>query len=51
VLAARLAWGDDALQAARVAKAAAARSVRDGLRELGSGAGPVDVLGLFGSRS
>jgi hydroxymethylpyrimidine/phosphomethylpyrimidine kinase len=45
-LAARLAWGDDALTAARAAKEVAARAVRDGLQELGAGAGPVDVLGL-----
>lgn len=45
-LAARLAWGDDLEQAARAAKEAAARAVRDGLFELGTGAGPVDVLGL-----
>ncbi len=46
VLAARLAWGDGLAAAARVAKDLAARSVRDGLREIGMGAGPVDVLGL-----
>ena len=46
VLAARLAWGDDPLSAARVAKALAARAVRDGLGEIGVGAGPVNVLGL-----
>jgi hydroxymethylpyrimidine/phosphomethylpyrimidine kinase len=46
VLAARLAWGDDPLSAAREAKAIAARAVRDGLGEIGAGAGPVDVLGL-----
>jgi hydroxymethylpyrimidine/phosphomethylpyrimidine kinase len=46
VLAARLALGDDELEAARQAKAAAARAVRDGLSELGAGAGPVDVLEL-----
>jgi hydroxymethylpyrimidine/phosphomethylpyrimidine kinase len=51
VLAARLAWGDDPLEAATVAKRMAARSVRDGLGELGAGAGPVDVIGLRGSRS
>jgi hydroxymethylpyrimidine/phosphomethylpyrimidine kinase len=45
VLAARLAWGDTPLQAARVAKAMAAAAVRDGLVELGAGAGPVSVLG------
>ncbi len=46
VLAARLAWGDDPLTAARTAKRMAAEAVRDGLRDVGSGAGPVDVLGL-----
>jgi hydroxymethylpyrimidine/phosphomethylpyrimidine kinase len=50
VLAARLAWGDDPLEAARIAKETAARAVRDGLREIGTGAGPVDVIGLLGSR-
>lgn len=45
-LAARLALGDDPLTAARQAKAIASTAVRDGLRELGRGAGPVDVLGL-----
>ena len=46
VLAARLAWGDDLLQAARVAQRLASRAVADGLAEVGAGAGPVDVLGL-----
>jgi hypothetical protein len=32
--------------AARHAKQAAAEAVRDGLRELGEGPGPVDVFGL-----
>lgn len=45
-LAARLALGDDVVDAARAAKAAASAAVRDGLRELGEGAGPVDVFGL-----
>jgi len=45
-LAARLALGDDLERAARTAKAVAARAIRDGLRGLGRGAGPVDVLGL-----
>jgi hydroxymethylpyrimidine/phosphomethylpyrimidine kinase len=45
-LAARLALGDDLIDAARAAKAAASAAVRDGLRELGAGAGPVDVFGL-----
>jgi hydroxymethylpyrimidine/phosphomethylpyrimidine kinase len=44
-LAAHLALGHDPLSAARAAKAIAAEAVRDGLRELGEGAGPVDVLG------
>jgi hydroxymethylpyrimidine/phosphomethylpyrimidine kinase len=51
VLAARLARGDDPLKAARVARELAAASVRDGLSELGAGAGPVDVIGLSRSRS
>jgi hydroxymethylpyrimidine/phosphomethylpyrimidine kinase len=46
VLAARLALGDDPLAAATVAKELAARAVRDGLRELGAGAGPVDIFGM-----
>jgi hydroxymethylpyrimidine/phosphomethylpyrimidine kinase len=45
-LAARLAHGDEILVAARAAKEAASGAVRDGLRELGEGAGPVDVFGL-----
>jgi hydroxymethylpyrimidine/phosphomethylpyrimidine kinase len=44
VLAASLALGCTPLEAARVAKARAAAAVRDGLREIGRGAGPVDVL-------
>jgi hydroxymethylpyrimidine/phosphomethylpyrimidine kinase len=46
VLAARLAWGDQPLAAARRAKRLASRAVRDGLAGLGAGAGPVDVLGI-----
>jgi hydroxymethylpyrimidine/phosphomethylpyrimidine kinase len=45
-LAARLALGDDPLAAARHARAVAAAAVAGGLRELGEGAGPVDVFGL-----
>jgi hydroxymethylpyrimidine/phosphomethylpyrimidine kinase len=45
-LAAGLALGADPLEAARRAKAVAAAAVRDGLREVGAGAGPVDALGL-----
>jgi hydroxymethylpyrimidine/phosphomethylpyrimidine kinase len=46
VLAARLAWGDSPLQAARTAKRRASEAVRDGLTGVGAGAGPVDVLGV-----
>jgi hydroxymethylpyrimidine/phosphomethylpyrimidine kinase len=46
VLAARLAWGDDPLTAARAAKELASRAVAQGLRDIGAGPGPVDVLGL-----
>ncbi len=46
VLAARLAWGDDPLEAARTAKRLAAQAVGDGLDEIGAGPGPVNVLGL-----
>ena len=45
-LAARLALGDEPLAAARAAKQVASEAVRDGLRDLGAGPGPVDVLGL-----
>jgi hydroxymethylpyrimidine/phosphomethylpyrimidine kinase len=45
-LAARLALGDDLEEAAREAKRVASGAVRDGLREIGHGAGPVDVLGI-----
>ncbi|MCA1656659.1 MAG: bifunctional hydroxymethylpyrimidine kinase/phosphomethylpyrimidine kinase [Actinobacteria bacterium] len=46
VLAARLAHGDSPLAAAIVARDLAAAAVARGLREIGAGAGPVDVLGL-----
>ena len=49
-LAAHLAHGFAPLDAARAAKATAARAVRDGLREIGRGAGPVDVLGVRARR-
>jgi hydroxymethylpyrimidine/phosphomethylpyrimidine kinase len=48
-LAAHLALGSEPLEAATEARAIAAEAVRDGLRGIGSGAGPVDVLGV-GSR-
>jgi hydroxymethylpyrimidine/phosphomethylpyrimidine kinase len=45
-LAAHLALGLEPLDAARAAKAIAAEAVRDGLRSVGHGPGPVDVFGL-----
>jgi hydroxymethylpyrimidine/phosphomethylpyrimidine kinase len=45
-LAAHLALGATPLEAAVRAKEVASAAVRDGLRGLGSGAGPVDVFGL-----
>ena len=45
-LAAHLARGYPALEAARAAKAIAAEAVRNGLRGLGNGPGPVDVLAV-----
>jgi hydroxymethylpyrimidine/phosphomethylpyrimidine kinase len=45
-LAARLALGDSPLEAARAARRIAGEAVRDGIRGLGAGAGPVDVLGV-----
>ena len=44
-LAAQLALGFDVLEAARRAKEVASLAVRDGLRGIGAGAGPVDALG------
>jgi hydroxymethylpyrimidine/phosphomethylpyrimidine kinase len=43
-LAARLALGDSPREAARVARAVTADAVAHGLRDIGTGAGPVDVL-------
>ena len=45
-LAARLALGEDLETAAREAKRVASEAVRDGLRDIGRGAGPVNALGL-----
>jgi hydroxymethylpyrimidine/phosphomethylpyrimidine kinase len=45
-LAAFLARGETPLGAARKARAVASEAVGEGLRELGAGAGPVDVFGL-----
>jgi hydroxymethylpyrimidine/phosphomethylpyrimidine kinase len=49
-LAAFLARGHDPLEAARQAREVASEAVRNGLRDLGAGAGPVDVFGLTGDR-
>jgi hydroxymethylpyrimidine/phosphomethylpyrimidine kinase len=46
-LAARLALGDTPLEAARTARRIAAEAVANGLREIGKGAGPVNVLGII----
>jgi hydroxymethylpyrimidine/phosphomethylpyrimidine kinase len=46
VLAAQLALGSEPLDAAREAKRIASEAVRDGLLEIGAGAGPVNVLGI-----
>jgi hydroxymethylpyrimidine/phosphomethylpyrimidine kinase len=45
-LAAQLALGATPLEAAQVARRVAGEAVRDGLRHLGAGPGPVDVLSL-----
>jgi hydroxymethylpyrimidine/phosphomethylpyrimidine kinase len=46
VLAAQLALGATPLQAARTARALAGEAVERGLRDIGRGPGPVDVIGL-----
>ena len=48
VLAAQLALGRSLLEAARTARALAGEAVANGLRDVGAGAGPVDVIGLGG---
>jgi len=45
-LASFLAHGHEPLEAARRARVVASESVRDGLRHIGRGAGPVDALGI-----
>jgi hydroxymethylpyrimidine/phosphomethylpyrimidine kinase len=49
-LAAHLALGHDPFEAALAAKRIASDAVRDGLRHLGAGPGPVDVFGLAARR-
>ncbi len=51
VLAAELALGNTPLAAARTARRLTSAAVGDGLRELGAGAGPVDVLSLARMRA
>jgi hydroxymethylpyrimidine/phosphomethylpyrimidine kinase len=51
VLAAQLALGRTPLEAATIARAMAGAAIADGLRDIGAGAGPVDVLGLARMRS
>ncbi len=51
VLAAQLALGREPLQAAFAARAIAGGAVADGLRDVGEGPGPVDVIGLAQMRS
>jgi hydroxymethylpyrimidine/phosphomethylpyrimidine kinase len=50
ILAAQLALGRDLRQAAEIARALAGEAVAHGLREIGHGAGPVDVLDLRSRR-
>jgi hydroxymethylpyrimidine/phosphomethylpyrimidine kinase len=51
VLAVQLAIGKTPLEAARTARRLAGEAVAKGLRDVGAGAGPVDVLGLSDLRS
>jgi hydroxymethylpyrimidine/phosphomethylpyrimidine kinase len=51
VLAAQLALGHTPLEAARTARVLAGEAIAQGLRDIGRGAGPVDVLGLARMRS
>ncbi len=50
VLAAALALGQAPLEAARTARRLAGEAVRQGLRDVGAGAGPVDIAGLQARR-
>jgi hydroxymethylpyrimidine/phosphomethylpyrimidine kinase len=50
ILAGQLALGRTPLQAARAARELAGEAVANGLRDVGAGAGPVDVLGLASIR-
>ncbi|HXW57916.1 MAG TPA: bifunctional hydroxymethylpyrimidine kinase/phosphomethylpyrimidine kinase [Solirubrobacteraceae bacterium] len=50
LIAAQLALGRSPLQAARVARELTGEAIAGALRDLGAGAGPVDVIGLAGMR-
>jgi hydroxymethylpyrimidine/phosphomethylpyrimidine kinase len=50
-LAAALALGQTPLEAARTARQLAGEAVKQGLRDVGEGAGPVDIVGLEARRS
>jgi hydroxymethylpyrimidine/phosphomethylpyrimidine kinase len=50
VLAAELAKGSTALEAAKTAARLAAEAIRNGLEEIGFGAGPVDIFGMSARR-
>ncbi len=50
MLAAQLALGRAPLQAAFAARAITGAAVAGGLRDIGQGSGPVDVIGLEGLR-
>jgi hydroxymethylpyrimidine/phosphomethylpyrimidine kinase len=50
VLAAQLARGFTPIEAARTARALTGQAVANGLRDIGEGAGPVDVIDLAGMR-
>ena len=50
-VAAGLALGFEPLEAAEGAKRIAAEAVRDGLHDVGEGAGPVDAIGLAERRA
>ncbi len=49
-MAAAMALGKSALEAAQRAREITSEAVRDGLRDLGAGPGPVDVIGLADAR-
>jgi hydroxymethylpyrimidine/phosphomethylpyrimidine kinase len=50
VLAAQLALGSSPIEAARTARALTGEAIANGLRDIGEGSGPVDVIGLLQMR-